>query len=626
MAIEIDAKKAKNRWAEVIDIVQRRRMSDHGVKTAMQEIANRYNGDVVIPLNHVQGEPEFPLVASPILPDAIDGFATRATDVLPQIYSLADTDSAAARRRAEARADATGAIYTHSKLSYTLGRTARQYRGYGAFCLYARPDARGEGAKIVPRNPLFAYPDDMEIEDVRRPENIGFVYGRSIAWLRAEYPDNTQLKQILSHARDIDEVWDVLEWWDNDHHFLGIIGRRDPAMYRNATGGSVSLQVGQRIDFDQQILLDAFPNRVGHVPVIMPAAMTLDRMQSRLKRILPITDLMNKLTALDFISKQKEAFPAMYVTGAQGRQPTIVGGRWNRGESGQINRLVDVEEVGVLQPNNSQGSQFLAATLERAARMGAAEPSMLQGEFTGAIRSGQVANTMAGFAADPEMKEFHRVLEYALTEINESAAEIQKLVHGGNRITVFNGWNGKREQISYVPNEVWKDSIKTTVHYPLPGMDAFNITTMLGVMKDDGMMSEHSAREAHPNITDADFERRQIIAEELNRALIAQVQGQAAEGLIPTEVIVDLHNFVLYEKMEFADAWKRAQELFQERQAEQAQSPPQEVEPAAQPGIDPAGQPPAAPPGQSQQPSLDQLFAALGGGGAGAGPGAVPPQ
>ena len=584
MTIEVD--NAQRIWEEAVWTTQRRRMSDHWGKQMMAQVADRVNGDVHIPLPTVKGRPNAPVMAAQILADAIDGFATRAADAVMIPLSAPFRSGEAEAARALLREQIAGARFTDSQLDWLLGRPLRQYRGYGTYCLHTFYNKREDRAQIQARNPMFAYPDFMEPEEIRRPENIGYVYGRSAGWVKWRYSHEPRVLRIIDKSSSSnDEVWDILEWWDRNVWMVGIMGRRDASLHRANMTSYKTARASQSLD--QAVLIDAFPNRAEMVPSVLPQVMTLDRVQSRLVRILPHVDMLEKITALDFIAKQKETFPSLYMVGENGRTPKLIGTKWRRGETGEINMLSDVREVGQINTVPGGGNQILKSELERAARFGAGDPAILQGELTGAVRSGTTASTLAGFSVDPDVKEAHTSLQYALAITAENVAAIERGYIGSRRVFAFNGWNGREENFSYIPAEVFRDTIRYRVIFPMPGMDTINATAAITNLLRIGLMSKHTARQRHPIIPDGEFEERTQAKEMIEEGML---QGIAQRLLappgdpnaIPLEA-AGLLAQLLGEGMNIAEAWEEANRRFAERQADEA---PELDAIEAQPGLE----------------------------------------
>jgi hypothetical protein len=72
-------------WEEIAGYMWDRRNSDSYLIQQMIEARDRYNGDVVIPLPDLEGEPTMASLSPQIVADGIDHNAMRAASVIPAI-------------------------------------------------------------------------------------------------------------------------------------------------------------------------------------------------------------------------------------------------------------------------------------------------------------------------------------------------------------------------------------------------------------------------------------------------------------------------------------------------------------------------------------------------------------
>lgn len=612
----------EDHWSRALALVSRMKEGDVTWRQQMSDITSRYNAEWAIPLRDVAGEPTFPSVAAQLLSDAIDSNATRANDTttniainVPQVGRAGD----ASADRASLRRRVWYGHYADSQIPLRLARAYRHLFGYDTFCLKVGPDFSLKRARIATENPLHVYAEPMDTDEIRLPHYVGFLYGRTTSELRSAYPDDARLAAHLAHmGQDEADVWDVMYWIDDGsicpggdpRILMGIVGVRErqdnyrpPSSAYPASGAS---------QVDSAFLLSAAPNRAGIVPVVCPKGPTLDRPISDITRIVPITDLLNKAFALDFIASEKEIFPDRYVIGSPGRPPRIVGNQWQDGRTGNMNLLADAASVGVMQAQPGPGTAALIANLERNARNSSGNPALFAGEPSGSLRSGNTVNAIAAASIDPKIKEAQHVMEYALAEVNRCVAAVERAYWPGRKITIFSGWPGEKGSVEYAPTDIFEESSDSTVSYPMPGMDAASANILLGQGMQAGMISEDTARRKHPMVEDADFELSQITKERWRNIIDQSVVQQIAQGQMPLTAAISMLQKI--EAGEDAlDAWTQVQEELQKMQA--AQAPPDQPElgmpgvndPAAGGQMQEAGAPGAGPPAQG----IAQLVEAL---------------
>ncbi len=547
----------------VIPTLENRRRSEVKSKLEMADVASRYHGDYVIPLKNTSGSTtEMPMVAAMVLANAIEDGAQRANESDPTILApeAPNARNTEARgERATLRRKAWAAHWHDSQMALKRARAFRHFFAYGTFHLEVRPDFGDQRAKTITRNPLYSYPEPRDPDDVRPPHDIASLMLVSGPALLAQYPDREDVKALIGPFGD-QQMWEVVRWVDDDHFLVGIVGIQHESRRSDLVLKS---------DFNRMnLFLQGHPNRLGKVPVICPTAVTLDRIQSAIARAMPVSDLMNRVAALNYIAVEKEVIPDRYVVGADGRRPLIIsnGGNWAPGESGVMNVLEDVKSIGTLSPTPGAMTPSLLAQLERSVRMTTSSPSLNQGEISGSIRSGQTVSQLNSYAIDPGMKEAHMVMSYALTYANQCVAEVELAYWPKRRYTAFTGWDGDNAVVEYTPEEIWEETKANNVRYPFPGMDVVNATLAIAQMNQTGMLSRKTGRMMHPLVTDPLTEEHERAAEVLDQAMEISIAQQIAAGQLALTDAARARQLVEEKRLSLADAILAAQAEAQERQ------------------------------------------------------------
>ncbi len=604
-------------WHTAVEVTHHRRLTDTIAKRQMMEVAERYDGVIVFPLDDVEGEPDFPGLAAQIISDSVDGFATRANDTVPSLWAPAVNPSAENhRRRAELRKEAWGATYHESQLPLRMGRAYRQLYGYGTFCFFVEPDHTAKRARIITRDPMLTYPEPMGSDEIRAPGDIAFIYGRSPRFLKQQFPECATM--IDRETSSDDDLWDILEWQDSEVCMLGILGKRSTQSYLRRYDASGAVIYGDH-SMDQSFLLRAYPNRADRVTAVCPQAVTLNKMVSAVSRIVPHTDVLNKLAALDYISSEKGVFPHIVVLGENGQEPTIEGGVFHDGRSGQANLIAGARAVQALNLTPSPAIQAQMSNLERAARLSSGNPAVFQGEGSGSIRSGQTISQLAGYSVDPRLKEAHLTMGYALKVINEAVAALELGYWPRRKYTVFSGWEGTNRHVEYRPEDIWAETTESVVAYPMPGMDAQNATVAVASLNQARMMSRRTGMAKHPLVDNPDDEERRMVEESFDDAVIMAGIQLVTKGELAWTDLARVRA-LLRQGMTIEEAIGQAQTEAQERQATQAPPAPEGMmaAPEAMPGLNaptaggqmaPAAAPQGPPPGNAEQ--FEQVMAAL---------------
>lgn len=571
-------KELEEAWWNATTIVRMRQSEDSLLKQAMIEVKNRYNGDFIVPLSDVEGNPVMEPPVPALIADAIDGLSMQASSTSPicAVPALIPHDQASVDRSVRRR-KAYYATWHDSRMKLLWRRAYRHLGGYGLFAMVGMPDDKTQRPKLSLRDPLTAYPDETSPEEIRMPLNVGFVVGRSAAWVRHYFPEASD---IVGGQRE-DQTWDLCEWIDEQKIMVGLLGPR----FRNETWT-------ERMQ-DQALLLRAWENRAGCVPVICPGRVTLDRIAGQVSKIVGIVDLLGRLTALDVIAAEKAVFPDRYLVGRDGHAPVIVGGRWKDGRTGETNILQHVDKIGAMTEGTGPDTQRTISYLERAGRMSGGTPGIFGGELTGAIRSGQTIGAAAAYAVDPRVQEVQEIMEVALTQMNEAINGIYTGYWPNKKYTIFSGWPGDFGHVEFTPSEDLAESRENVVTYPFPGADMNAITVMVGQARGAGIMSLRTAINKHPAVEDPDEEMLNLDLEALTDAAKAAVFNRAANGELPEVDVIRMLE-LRTEGKSLIEAFKQAQEEAQQRQAREAQP---QVDPAT--GMPMGGVPPAAMPGMA---------------------------
>jgi hypothetical protein len=511
-----------NSWDSIVAKMTQRMAYDTHVVRAMMDVRDRYNGDVTIALPDVEGEPELPNAAPNIIAQAIDGTAMRASSVRPVIGVPATSLQQAPRDRADLRRKAFYATWYHSRLDeMLLPRAYRHWAGYGSSALVVLPDFKEHRAKIALRDPLTAYPDSRDPNDPSDPVDVGFIVGMTMRAIHHRYPKaREQIAKLNPKAdRDWQQVFDVVEWIDEDSVVLGILGPRYRTYYRYQPQQGFSIELAR------------WDNRAGRCTAVVPARPTLDRIAGQVANITGMVDMMQQMQALEMVAAQRAVFPDMVITGRDGRPPVLVKGVWKEGRSGEPNELIDADVQYLNSPINPLTQTMIDRT-ERTARIDSGANAMLGGETPSSIRTGRAAETLAGFAIDPRVQEAQKSMGRSLTTVNELAAHVEVGYFGARPLEVFSGWHSDGEVVRYRPRDIFRESKHNVVSYNLPGADINTATMMVGQLVGAGLMSRSSGRQLHPMIPDATVEDERTDFERMKDAVGVGFAQQAAAGEI----------------------------------------------------------------------------------------------
>jgi len=605
---------------QVAEEMARRRLAQNPIIERMIDVRDRNNGDVVIPVPETDDDIPMSSLAPLLIADAIEFPATMASQVAPNISVPALTPGKMTGVRsvdyASRRRKALAWTWEKSWWDLLIGRMYRHLAGYATSALVVELDQKLKRPVITLRDPLCAYPEPKAPEDLSLPCNVGFIKSVSIDALHRVYPETKDLiprGAAFATSTGLEgEMWDLVEWMDDDEIVIGLLGARDA--WRSWTS--------EPLRWCRE--LRRYPNILGRCPAIVPRKVTLDRIISQLSNLTGHADIIAKLVYLDIRATEDSIFPSRYVLAKSGQAPRLVDGEWHDGASGEMNIVLDADAVGNLpgtpDPNNKQTID----RIERNMRVSSGLVPQAGGETYGALRTGRGIDALMGAALDPKTAELHHVAERYLSVANELALIGFRKMWPSRSYSV--GSELDPGSVEFIPEEhIERDRdgelyVENAVHYPIPGMDDVNATQVIGQMQGTNLISAYGARRMHPHVRDPEGEERQILVEQLDQMALAALGQRATTGGIPPEDMAAITEEVL-KGNRLNTAVLNVNKAASERQAAvpPAPAPDQIAAPEAMPGLgmpgEGAGQgsgmpPPVQPPPQGVD-NLNQLVTAM---------------
>ncbi|SVC62420.1 uncharacterized protein METZ01_LOCUS315274, partial [marine metagenome] len=313
------------------------------------------------------------------------------------------------------------------------------------------------------------------------------------------------------------------------------------------------------------------------------------------------------------------------IIGRSGQVPMIVGGEWKDGREGQVNVLLDAEQIGELRSAPDPSTNIAIDRLERNARISTGTVPQIGGETYGALRTGRGIDSLMGAALDPRIQEMQEIMEAHLPFLNECILASYKGYFGGKKFSMFTGYAGDFGQVDFTPNEHF-EIFDNVVSHSIPGADIQGTTIQLGQLLSMKGISLRTFRTKHPFIEDPEMEGRRVDEEQLEEAVMAAIQQQALSGQLPVVYVskIEKHRkkgLDIFQAIEKADAEVRAEQAAVAPTPEEgmAMAPEQAMGLAAGPAgmapqpQGPPGGPGGGPPGGEFSPeAAQQLVAALG--------------
>ncbi|NBW35724.1 MAG: hypothetical protein EBR30_12040 [Cytophagia bacterium] len=511
-------------WDDIVAIVRNRQMNNGDLLEKMIEVRRRYNADWVVPYVSEMDSEVLPPTTPALIAEAIDFLGMRAASVMPYMNSPAidPTKEVGVRSRefAATRRKILGATHHQSKTKLHMRRAMRHLAGYSTASMIVVPDFETCLPRLELRDPLSSYPEPKAAEDLSPPKNCAFVYTKSVDWLRQHYP---QVRNWVASSKSTgEEMWDIVEWVDEDVTVVGVLGPRDWESRTLGASGSVV----------QSMELHRWPNPTGICPVYIPGRVTLDKIISQIANLTGQVDLMAQLQALSIAAGEKAIFRDRFIIGDSIKAPQLVGGQWKDGRTGEMNIILDAKNIGELAGTPDPSTQMMIDRLERNVRIGTGLVPQAGGETYGALRTGRGMDSMLGTAVDPRIQEMQEIMEVALEQVNSIMLEQYRTYWPDKKFVMFSGWPGDKGTVEFTPS-IHIETTDNVVAYTIPGSDVQGTTIQLGQLLGMKAISLHTLRSRHPYIDDPDAESARVEEETIEEALLQGLANQAAQGAIP---------------------------------------------------------------------------------------------
>lgn len=568
-------------WDQIVSVMRQRRDADSTLIRGMIQVRDRYNADVVTPSPSVSGVAAANRPGPNFFQEGIDGLARTANESLPKIYCpVLDPEKDSSRKLASRREGALYGAWYENQLELLLYRGFRHLAAYGTHAMVVLPDDKLERASIALRDPLTAYPELRAADDIRSPDNCGFLFARSAQWITAHYPQAEKFVKI-GPQQGWDTLWDVVEWIDEESIVIGIMGPRFPAY-----GAADARPYGQNA-----LMLGRWPNKAGRCTVVVPRRATLDRIMGQMAAMINYSDLFSDMLYLQITATEKATFPDLVVMSRNGEVPELVGDKWQDGRTGNVNMLVN-GQMEVIGKEAGPGTMPMLQLIDNHIR-GSSGASTLYGGANGGMRTGVGVDALGDFSVNPMAAEAMKIMAYSLSELNVSWMDVQKGYYGDKKFTCILGLSGSAKTVQYIPNRDFKDT-SNVVAYLAPGVDMNRYATAVAQMVATDMMSKKTGREKSPLIDSPQEEEQYVAIEKATDAALAGFAQEIAQGAKSSTEAALFAKYIASGMTTFDALIQAAADMKTQGAAQGA----------------PGGPPATAPDGSSIPPALAQALAA----------------
>lgn len=570
-----------------------RRYTDRGPSISrMQTMADHYNGDVVAPSPEVD-EKDVAIVAN-IFGQAIDQLGTRMNSTRAQArVPVKELGNKAQLEAARAAKHVLMGLWTVNTMPIRMARRTRWYSAYGQTPTLTWPVKSIKHARIEEKNPLNTFPAPTASPADLVPEDCIFTTKRNLAWLRHEYPDADFSDILVRKDRRLPsptDLYDILTYVSREELSTFVIGNEGGPLERRAV-----------------IRLDYLSNSTERPLAVIPGRITLDRLAGLFDGIVGMYEMQAKLFSLEYWGIAEQVRPREWIVAPQGGAPKVIR------EADPVLGIPGIIQGGTIVTQGINPTILTANNtidrLDRYMHQTASIPVEWGGDAPSNTRTARAADRLASATVDFTIQEANHVFEAALTEEWSAAIAVEKSFFGDNESQVYVCLQGTDLEISYTPNEVFKDVTRVLYRYPYAGTDVNSLGVAVLQRQGAKAMSRRTGMELDPLIDDAEYEWDQVTFEELWDALISSVQQAIATGGMSPGDVAKIMDRVKTNRDEIAEVLV---ELEEARQAAQVEADP--ANPELQPGLAAPAEPPAPepiPPQPGSMQHLDQILGTL---------------
>lgn len=550
---------------EIIHLWRQRTRHYGPLHSKMKTIQSIYNGTMEVPLPDME-QNAMPSVPN-LLAQGLDQMAGRVTSVTPTVtFAAARPGNRASDRNALNSARTIQGWWQMDRFGLKMRQRGRHLIGYSMAPTVIRWDQKSGRPVWHLRHPLETFPSTDVMPGRVKPSDVVFAYKRSAAWMR----ENGYEAQLYAITERYDTPPDtqvtLLEYIDRAETHLIACG------YRSIDSDMGMMEMEMSGNSMRGVTLEWIPNLIDEMPVTIPMRITLDGATGQFDNMIGMYFQQAKLMALETIAVEKGIFPDTYLVSRPGEIGRFLDGPHD-GRTGMVNIIAggDIKEV---QSSPGYLTNPTIDRLERNQRVTAGVPAEFGGESSTNIRTGRRGDAVLSAVIDYPVAEAQETFAFSLEEENEIAIAMAKTFDGDTKRTIYVGTGNSARPVTYTPNVTFETD-EHVVSYPAAGTDLNSLIVGIGQRVGLGIMSKATAATLDPYIDNPEQEHDQIIAEGLEQALVASIQQQAAQGVLPPLVLSKIMTMVKNDKMEIAEALNKVTEdAMKEQQAQaEAQTP-----------------------------------------------------
>ncbi|MFH2073332.1 MAG: hypothetical protein ABIJ75_10830 [Actinomycetota bacterium] len=389
---------------------------------------------------------------------------------------------------------------------------------------------------LIRHDPRFTYP--VSHDSHGRLASALSIRSRTVADLRADYPDNERIGMILGSwmergspemlNRDVEELW----YYDKEQWGVALVDAHKDQMgsFRYVAPDSVAPQGGVQMEW----LIPPHPHKMGGCPIVERRRKTGDsQYRGALDAMIPALKHAHNLTAQLLLDVTRNIFAPMVVTGIE-----------NIDQIGPDSILLDdgsgTANIAYPRPGvNFEAMQHAAQQIINARGVGA-YPQQRSGEFGASIASAKGVNAVQG-QYNTQLGWAQRDLAGFYTDSLMRLANFDEQWCGGALKEIEGFDEGEMFTDKYDPAMFWKGDYRVFVKFRGEGYDRQAFTSQMAMVRNMGGMSLRRFVRDSGMSENPLQEERDMAIETRNMAFQSFLMQQAAAGnMQPLQAFSDL--------------------------------------------------------------------------------------
>lgn len=514
----------------------------------------------------------------------VDQLAMRIASTMPSVvYPPLRPGIQRSEDLARTRRLANYAWWEKNRFAMKQRKRAKWLVAYATAPVLLRPNFKMQIPMWQLAEPFCTFPAPLAEEDDICPTDGILAYRRHLSWLLEHYPQKARALELGKDPSPDTEL-EILDYIDAEVEVVVAVGRPTEISPGPLFGPP------PRAPGLPFVELERFPNRVGRCTLVYPTRPSLNNPISQFDAMPAIYKMQARVMATWMIANERATFADPWLESHPNQEGEII--QVADGRAGIVGLVKggELKEIAT-PPNPAIGN--LVEMLERNMRFTAGMSAQEGGENPTNIRTGRAGEQLLSATTDFYVQEGQETLANSYTEENKLAIKIAKTFFGSTPKSFHVNWKGAKGPVDYIPLRDFETD-DNTVSWPVSGSDANQVPIGIGQRVGLEEMSIQTAQELDPWIEDAEEERRRLIVQSVNKALMAAIDQQVAQGQIGPKEIADFAEKVIEGRMDLYKAYQELHDDVQQQQAQMQQGPeaggPAPGSPEGMPGLAAPGQ------------------------------------